>query len=181
MSYLPPPSAPQGPRLIPYLTTDPALLAAASLLIVSGMRSFQGDLMGSTEVSVLQLRLYVTESIQKAIDARNVSDQLILAVGILGVYETIFGRPERYHVHSKGLRDMVQLRGGLHELGLSGLIEALVLWYDANNASIHGCLPYLDGLPRSTRFKKEGPKVDREHFLCWVPNGRLQQEIVARD
>lgn len=73
---------------------------------------------------------------------------------------------------------MVKLRGGLQNLGLGGLIEALVLWYDANTASINGCVPYLDGLPRS---KEKSPKVDREHFLCWVPDGQLQQEKVFLD
>ena len=62
------------------------------------------------------------------------SDAVIGAVAKMASYEAMFGLPELYHTHMRGLQNMIKMRGGLGTLGLDGLLQRMVLWIDINSA-----------------------------------------------
>ncbi len=63
-------------------------------------------------------------------------DAVIGAVAKMASYEAMFGVPELYHMHMRGLQNMIRFRGGLETLGLDGLLQRMVLWVDVNSASL---------------------------------------------
>lgn len=62
------------------------------------------------------------------------SDAVIGAVARMASYEAMFGLPELYHMHMRGLQNMIRIKGGLKTLGLDGLLQRMVLWIDINSA-----------------------------------------------
>lgn len=55
----------------------------------------------------------------------------------MAAYEAGFaGDKAQYHVHMRGLTNMVELRGGLESLGLNGLLARMLLWIDLNASFI---------------------------------------------
>lgn len=71
------------------------------------------------------------------------SDAIIGAVAKMASYEAMFGLPELYHTHMRGLQNMIKQRGGLNALGLDGLLQRMVLWIDINSAFILNSTPYI--------------------------------------
>jgi len=71
------------------------------------------------------------------------SDAVVAAVAKMASYEAMFGDAELFHMHMRGLRDMVRARGGLETLGLDGLLMRMVLWIDLNGAFLLNGRPYF--------------------------------------
>lgn len=85
------------------------------------------------------------------------SDGVIAAVMKMAAYEAVFGDPAVYKAHMKGLSLMIDKRGGLHNLGLGGFLERLVVWIDLNAAHLHQSNRTFgnDAFPTSAEF--DGP------------------------
>ena len=88
---------------------------------------------------LLHLKYQTLTSTNKLIRASNqssdgYSDAVIGAVAKMASYEAMFGLPELYHTHMRGLQNMIQMGGGLGALGLDGLLQRMVLWIDINSA-----------------------------------------------
>lgn len=49
-------------------------------------------------------------------------------------YQSLDGRTSSAIVHTSGLQRMVQLKGGLGRLGLNGVLQRMVLWYDCSSS-----------------------------------------------
>jgi len=144
--------------------SSPVLLSAATLVIISRLRYLQGQT--HSTLALLKLRGFVIDGIQTALadPIRSTSDHIIMAVAVMSVYEALFGHKELHHVHMEGLRRMLELRGGLHWLDLDGLLESLLLWYDAHTANITRSPLALKGLRSSAMYRQ----VDRPLFLLGV-------------
>ena len=71
------------------------------------------------------------------------SDAVIGAVAKMASYEAMFGLPELFHTHMKGLHNMVNAKGGLASLGLDGLLQRMVLWIDINSAFLLNSTAYF--------------------------------------
>jgi hypothetical protein len=113
---------------------------------------------------ILHLKGFVIMAVNHALEdpIRSCSDQLIFAVANLAIFEAVFGSPDVYHVHMRGLSRMLRLRGGLPRLGFDGYLQKVLLWYDSNCANLMGCDPYFADWPA---FGKEiGMKPDPNNF-----------------
>jgi len=60
-------------------------------------------------------------------DTSNTSDAAIAGVVQLIVDEWYWGETHDLRAHLRGIREMVRIRGGLHRLGMSGLLAKLVI------------------------------------------------------
>ena len=74
----------------------------------------------------------------------------------------MFGSQDIYHIHMEGLKQMVNQRGGLSNLGFDGLLERIILWNDANCAALVGGTPYFGQDGEATAI--ESPRPDTRLF-----------------
>ena len=97
--------------------------------------------------------------IQASNGSRNIySDAIIGAVAKMASYEAMFGLPELYHTHMRGLRNMIKVRGGLEALGLEGLLQRMVLWIDINSAFLLNSTAYfLPTIPLAGHIVQQQP------------------------
>lgn len=121
---------------------------------------------------VQRLQCYVYHSINTAIGVpqRSTSDQLIIAVMLLAAYEALHGQRDLYHVHMKGMVQMINIRGGLPGLGMNGYLEAFVLWQDGNLANIYGG----EGYSHLVRNPSSRPraKAEKSMFLLGLDENK---------
>ncbi|MCJ1385104.1 hypothetical protein MMC17_008223 [Xylographa soralifera] len=119
---------PEG-KWFPYAAGDAALLHATFFLV-----ALHRDLQLGTELSsqCLYHRGEVIRTVNGRIGPpeREISDATIGAVAFLANFETMNGTVQASRVHMNGLRQMVALRGGLHTLGQSQVLQRVVIWAD---------------------------------------------------
>lgn len=134
-------------RFISVVFTDPALLATAMLLTTRFLLGRPGKSLGPKVIyHTLQFRGFVIQQITSALsDAKRASsDALITAVLLLSAYELSYGDVKSFHVHMKGLIQMIKLRGGLQEIAREDpYTEGFIRWHDVNAATLAGCQPYF--------------------------------------
>lgn len=83
------------------------------------------------------------------------SDQAIGVVIKMAAFEAMYGTPEAFDFHMKALRQLVDSRGGLAELGLEGLLQRMVCWVDYNAACLMNSRVYFleaNVLPTKLQF-----------------------------
>ncbi|KAL2071899.1 hypothetical protein VTL71DRAFT_13134 [Oculimacula yallundae] len=66
---------------------------------------------------------------------KQASDATIATVCSMANVENLNGNPENAVLHLNGLKRMVEMRGGLHCLGMHGILRRVVLWADLCGAS----------------------------------------------
>ncbi|KAF2221604.1 hypothetical protein BDZ85DRAFT_19049 [Elsinoe ampelina] len=122
----------------PFVLTDTTLLHSVLLLAAAHCSSVKGP--GVHNIDIITLRGMALRSINDSLHdpAKSLSDELIGAVLSVATYEAMFGDSETYATHMKGLQKLVTLKGGLHTLGLDGLLERMLLMVDANASYITG-------------------------------------------
>ena len=147
---------------MPFLFTDPALISAIVLMAVVHKLSCAGST--SPSVDVLRLRGFVIGAINQALadPQRSCSDQLIVGVANMAIYEAVFGSRDYYHIHMEGLMRILRLRGGVSNLGLNGYLQLVLLWNDNNCANLLGCEPYIS--KAKSLMLPEGLPPDSENF-----------------
>jgi hypothetical protein len=137
-------------RFYAFVYTDPILLSTAVLLGVRNQLDVLGRCIdGQTFASVLQIERFLMRSINDALSDpnRGISDQMLIAVALCAAYEIKHGTGACYHIHMRGLVQMIHLRGGLLAIGsLDPYIVRLLAWIDTNTSKIAGCRPYLQGM-----------------------------------
>ena len=62
------------------------------------------------------------------------ADELIAAATKMASFEAMFGDQTAFQTHMSGLRNLVDIRGGLPSLGLGGLLARMVCWVDCNSS-----------------------------------------------
>lgn len=90
---------------------------------------------------IWELRSFVTRTINEALrdPERGTCDALIGAVLILAKHEGLQGKADSYHIHMRGLVQMINLRGGLVSLNRrQKYLESMVNWQDANVSAVMG-------------------------------------------
>jgi hypothetical protein len=137
-------------RFYAFVYTDPILLSTAVLLGVRNQLDVLGKCIeGQTFASVIQIERFLMRSINDALGdpIRGISDQMLVAVALCAAYEIKHGTGACYHVHMRGLVQMINLRGGLLAIGSPDpYIVRLLTWIDTNTSNIAGCKPYLQGM-----------------------------------
>lgn len=151
--------APSYGRFYSFVFTDPILLSTAVLLGVRNQLDILGrPLAGTVLTSVVHIERFLVRSISNALQdpVRGVSDALLIAVALCAAYEIKHGSGACYHVHMRGLVQMIHLRGGLGALSDSDpYIARLLVWIDTNTSKLAGCAPYLQGMETSVAARPE--------------------------
>ena len=107
---------------------------------------------GHDGVRIANMESFLLQRINEALQdpVRGISDQMLVAVALYAAYEIKHGNGARYHVHMTGLLQMINLRGGLREIGQQDpYVERLLLWQDANTARLAGIQGYFQNLDTS--------------------------------
>jgi hypothetical protein len=97
--------------------------------------------------NLLQLKSRAISLVGKALVSDGPSDQLIGAVAKMASYEAMFGDQATYETHMAGLLKMIEMRGGLSALGLSGMLARICVWIDRNSAMLHNTPVYFTSVP----------------------------------
>lgn len=159
--------------LISRVARDPALVAAAVLIATGHILAVRNTAMSrSIARCIFGLKSFVLNTVNEALrdPERATSDPLICAILILAGHEGLQGKPlsperfqntgcallksrsqgralagssENFHIHMRGLVQMINLRGGLSRLNeTQKYLEAFVIWQDTNVSAILRCEPY---------------------------------------
>lgn len=140
-------------RFYRFIFTDPVLLTVALLITIRyrleclGYRNRARDFM-----QVLMLEDFLIKRVNAALKqpGRAVSDPMLVAVALCAAYEVKNGNPDAYHVHMKGLMQMIDIRGGLAAVGEGDpYLERMLIWHDVNTSQIVGHKGYLLHMPNS--------------------------------
>ncbi|BCR89407.1 uncharacterized protein ACHE_50605S [Aspergillus chevalieri] len=133
-------------RWFPLVMTEPSLFLVIMLIAASHYASVQHN---TTELrlNLLSMRGEAVQSINQSLakQYRTINDALVGAIAKMASYEAMFGNVDTYGVHMQGLRQIVNLRGGLDGLGLGGLLRRIVVWIDRNGAFLNGSMLYFPG------------------------------------
>lgn len=100
-----------------------------------------------------QLKLEAVRLVNRRLNdpVQSISDLTIAAVACLVLFENQSGNLELSNIHMEGLRRMVNLRGGLQNLGgLSGVLQRKILWAEVCNAMLSQSQPRLN-LPQTSQ------------------------------
>jgi hypothetical protein len=94
----------------------------------------------------LELCHNAISSINKSLSdpLQRADDFTIGAVFCMCCLESLYGDSKTFHIHMSGLAKMVQLRGGLQNLALDGLMKRMIVWLDFNHATAHDSKLYFD-------------------------------------
>jgi hypothetical protein len=135
-----------------YIFTDPMLLTVAILLTIRHQFEVFGRDASSRSpdgARIINIERFLLRSINEALQepVQSISDQILVTVILYAAYEIKHGTGERYHIHMRGLLQILNLRGGLREVGRQDpYTERLLLWQDANTAQLAGVESYLGRL-----------------------------------
>ena len=124
--------------------TDPVLLTTCILITARQQKlgGLTGRLHSPHSWPLLEIEAFVVRSLNAALQDRSraVTDPMILAVALCASHAAKSGNLEASHTHMKGLRQLIQIRGGLHD---SPKLLSTILWLDINTAAILGREPYV--------------------------------------
>ena len=144
------------------LTVAILLMARHHFAVFGREASGHDGVRGANMESFLLQR--ISEALQDTV--RGISDQMLVAVALHAAYEIKHGNSSRYHVHMEGLLQMMNLRGGLCDIGQQDpYVERLLLWHDVNTANLAGIKGYLHNLDNSLDQSSSRPR----------PNPRILQ------
>lgn len=131
------------------------LMAAAHYCAVNPSKVAVYDLLALKARALREINAAMTKS-----DVA-VTDAMIGAVAKMAAYEAVFGDSSHFAQHMKGLRLMLEMRGGLSTLGLGGLLERMLVWINLNATWLTGIRNVeFEAMPTTVSF----PAPDPYHF-----------------
>lgn len=147
-------------RWFPMVISSPLVFQVIVLFSASHFATCTEDMtLGPT---LLQLKQIAIQGIiRKLAESKGqVHDELIAATAKMASYEAIYGDESSYHAHMQGVAKMLQLRGGLQNLGLEGLLARLLVFIDSNSAFLLNASLHLQGssFPRQPAFILPNPR-----------------------
>ncbi|KAL6834015.1 hypothetical protein J3E69DRAFT_363025 [Trichoderma sp. SZMC 28015] len=84
-----------------------------------------------------QLRIDAIQSINIAMGSPHAcSDSIIGAVAKMASFESMHGNESHFRLHMDATKRLVNMRGGLHNLGLGGLLRRMLIWIDLNGGHL---------------------------------------------
>lgn len=131
------------------------------------------------------LQSQAIQSINEALSEkrRSVSDGLILAVGRIALHECMYGdRNAANTIHRPAQRRMIDMRGGMRNLGFPDLVKKLMRWSDrvmAMQGNTKRFLPDEEDQGNSTYGVQQSVDV----FEAWAPETgqALRKKIAIAD
>ncbi|CEL03543.1 hypothetical protein ASPCAL04697 [Aspergillus calidoustus] len=153
----------------PLVMSERALFLVIILLAASNYASVQSQPL-DMKLDLLALRCEAVQAVNEALEVQFqqhqpscISDALVGAIAKMASYEAMYGDVGNYAVHMRGLERVIELRGGLLELGLSGLLRRIVIWIDRNGAFLNGSALHFPGETFAPGQPLPGPNPG--HFL----------------
>lgn len=149
-----------------FVFSDPVVLNLAILLKTRILLQIRGSETHPKHLEhALRFRGYMIRRFNAELSdpVRRISDQMLVAVLMFAVHELHFVSAEAYHVHMNGLVQMINLRGGMAEIGRTDpYLERFLIWHDANASHEAGCEPFCRRVEEPSVL--ELPEADREMF-----------------
>ncbi|KAF2211515.1 hypothetical protein CERZMDRAFT_106440 [Cercospora zeae-maydis SCOH1-5] len=111
--------------------------------------------------AALWLRHKTVQTMQEALadPDRATSIPVILAVGRIALHEHIYGNRELAHtMHRPAQLRMINMRGGLANLGLPATTIQLIVWLDALMSAETGTTPYFADVPKQVGIQSYTPQ-----------------------
>lgn len=118
---------------MPFVMTDVALLHAVLLFAASLFRSSM-----AAHAQVVDLFKLKDMAIQAMNGNLSTKDSMIATMATMAQYEAFWRDADAFSTHMSGLRQFVEMRGGLAALGLDGFLEKMLVAIDFNLAGTTG-------------------------------------------
>ncbi|KAM3419036.1 hypothetical protein BST61_g4991 [Cercospora zeina] len=134
------------------------VLFYTSLFLASGIPVAEGLF---PVQAALWLRHKTVQAMQEALadPDRATSIPVILAVGRIALHEHIYGSRELAHtMHRPAQLRMINMRGGLANLGLPATTIQLIVWLDALMSAETGTTPYFADVPKKVGIQSYTPQ-----------------------
>ncbi|KAG9553000.1 hypothetical protein KCU79_g12308, partial [Aureobasidium melanogenum] len=131
---------------MPFVMTDVALLHAVLLFAASLFRSFM-----AAHAQVVDLFQLKDMAIQAMNENLSTKDSMIATMATMAQYEAFWRDADAFSTHMSGLRQFVEMRGGLAALGLEGFLERMLVAIDFNLARTTGHERLFDPSRQSLR------------------------------
>ncbi|GIZ40212.1 hypothetical protein CKM354_000356200 [Cercospora kikuchii] len=134
------------------------VLFYTSLFLASGIPVAEGLF---PVQAALWLRHKTVQAMQEALadPDRATSIPVILAVGRIALHEHIYGNRELAHtMHRPAQLRMINMRGGLANLGLPATTIQLIVWLDALMSAETGTTPYFAEVPKQVGIQSYTPQ-----------------------
>ncbi|KAI5272040.1 hypothetical protein E4T47_04649 [Aureobasidium subglaciale] len=112
---------------MPFVMTDVALLHAVLLFAASLFRSSM-----PAHAQVVDLFQLKDMAIQAMNESLSTKDSMIATMATMAQYEAFWRDADAFSTHMSGLRQFVEMRGGLSALGLDGFLERMMVAIDTN-------------------------------------------------
>ncbi|KAH0173296.1 hypothetical protein KCU67_g1347, partial [Aureobasidium melanogenum] len=131
---------------MPFVMTDVALLHAVLLFAASLFRSSM-----AAHAQVVDLFQLKDMAIQAMNENLTTKDSMIATMATMAQYEAFWRDADAFSTHMSGLRQFVEMRGGLAALGLEGFLERMLVAIDFNLARTTGHERLFDPSRQSLR------------------------------
>ncbi|KAK5999915.1 hypothetical protein QM012_005003 [Aureobasidium pullulans] len=118
---------------MPFVMADVALLHAVLLFAASLFRSSM-----AAHAQVVDLFQLKDMAIQAMNGNLSTKDSMIATMATMAQYEAFWRDADAFSAHMSGLRQFVEMRGGLSALGLDGFLERMLVAIDSNLARTTG-------------------------------------------
>ncbi|KAH0363063.1 hypothetical protein KCU65_g7689, partial [Aureobasidium melanogenum] len=118
---------------MPFVMSDVALLHAVLLFAASLFRFAM-----ATHAQVVDLFQLKDMAIQAMNEKLSTKDSMIATMATMAQYEAFWRDADAFSTHMSGLRQFVEMRGGLSALGLDGFLERMLVAIDLELARTTG-------------------------------------------
>ncbi|KAF7186326.1 hypothetical protein HII31_12401 [Pseudocercospora fuligena] len=153
-------------RFLGFVFSHPLVLQIAVLLTTRYLLMALGKVdHPKSTYQLLKLRGLIISNINASLrdPTYATSDAVLVTVMMFAVHELWYTSKEAYHVHMAGLVRLVNLRGGLAQVGSEDpYFERFILWHDANASRAAGCEPYVRKVKQPSKLA--APKADTDMF-----------------
>ncbi|PON29831.1 hypothetical protein TGAM01_v201197 [Trichoderma gamsii] len=128
-------------------TTEMSTFQVVLLLAAGNFVSVKGAVPAEQGFNLHQLRGDAIRSINYAMNdqAKATSDSIIGAVAKLASFESMHGSEADFRLHMEHTIRLVNMRGGLNNLGLGGLLRRMLIWIDVNGNFLYKKPRYWPG------------------------------------
>lgn len=127
-------------------TTEISTFQVVLLLSAGNYITVKGGIAREAGFEMEQLRLDAIKSINLAIDSPYAaSDSIIGAVAKMASFESMHGDERCFRLHMDAAKRLVTMRGGLHMLGLGGLLRRMIIWIDLNGGHLMNTARWFPG------------------------------------
>ncbi|TFA97709.1 hypothetical protein CCMA1212_010560 [Trichoderma ghanense] len=148
-------------------TTEISTFQVVLLLSAGNYVSVKGGIAAEVGFNMDQLRIDALKSIGMAMDLpNNATDSIIGAVAKMASFEAMHGDLDCFQLHMNAARRLVNMRGGLHNLGLGGLLRRMLIWIDLNGGHLMNTERWFPGQTFAGSEEEVEVEPNPERFIA---------------